>query len=140
MAAIFQDKIIDIKFRFGTAVVACANYTTSIGPRIVKSSNGISWQNVTTGSGGEFLEVCLSDWATLDSFTIFLPFSGNTYGSDFLKDITGLASISNVTAGGSRAWQCVDIDNFFGANQYILAGTSSGLYRSNDGGATFTSL
>jgi hypothetical protein len=132
------ESIVDIKFRFGTAVISCNEYYYNNISRIVKSSNGISWQNITTDTNGKFFDVALNDFP--DCFVTYLPLSGGVYGTDYLKKITGLSTVSNVTSSGSRSWQCVDIDNFSGANKYILVGTDNGLYRSNDGGATFTAL
>jgi ABC-type proline/glycine betaine transport system substrate-binding protein len=140
MAIIPNGSIIDVKFEGNTAVILCSNYSggSTATAKVIKSTNYTSWTDVTTSTSGTFFELGLS--SATKSFAVFLGWSGTTVTADYLKEITSLSSVANNTAGGSRLWQCVDIDNFSGANDYILAGYDGGLLRSNDGGTNWTSL
>ena len=140
-----KSDLYDIKYDSGT-VVAAFNSLDMDGPntrsRLYKSDNLSSWQEIQSDAAGLYLAVALNEWYR--SYVVHLPLTNASYYSfnpGYLEEIVNVsAPVSVVTGGGSRLWQCVDIDNFIGANRYILAGTTSGLYRSNDGGSTFTLL
>lgn len=145
MAAGSSSSVFDVKLSpNGSNAVILSSYFGGAGyysttQYFSKSTNFTSWTTVQSQTSGVYFEIGLGNATT--SYLISLAASGSSYSADYLKEVTGtLTTISNNTASGSRFWYCVDMDNWTGANKYILAGTSSGLYRSNDGGATWSSL
>lgn len=139
MAIIPSGSVIDVKFEGNTAVILCSNFSggSSATRKIIKSTTYTSWTDVVSSTSGTYYELGLS--SATKSFAIFLG-DGTPPTADYLKEITSLSTVANNTASGSRTWQCIDLDNFSGANDYILAGHSSGLLRSNNGGTSWTSL
>jgi hypothetical protein len=102
------------------------NTTTSY---LYKSSNhGATWSLITTDSS--YLYYTL---ATNDTTTNFVIKSSTNY----ISKINSLSTLSDLTTAGSKLWNTIDMSN---SGNYILAGTSTGLYLSADSGATFTAI
>lgn len=111
--------------------------------RLSKSTNAVNWTTAVNYTVGDWAEIALSNVATTGdkkSFAIYYTYSGGVPQSGYLKEIFDLTTASNNTAAGSKVWYCVDMDNWSGANKYIIAGDEFGLYRSNDGGVTWFPL
>lgn len=143
MAAGSNSSVFDVKLspNGGNAVIL-SSYFGGAGSYPVqyfsKSTNFTSWSTVESQTSGTYVEMGLSN--ATKSYVIYTTYSSGAPVAGYLKEVTSLSSVANNTAAGSRVWYSVDLDNWSGANKYILAGTSSGLYRSNDGGVTWTSL
>ena len=96
------------------------------------TNGGASWADITGGSTGQ-----RNNWDT-----VTINNSGTGYAtldntSEYLQAVTTLSSVSPTTTPGSRAWQCVSIS---GNGTYILAGHTTGLQRSTNGGSTWSAL
>ena len=93
--------------------------------KLYKSTNyGINWSVINANNS--WIGVTAND--TSVSFGVVC---GNTY----IKVIDAASTISDLTTGGIKNWKCVNVNN---DGQYILAGSTSGLFLSTDFGTTFT--
>jgi hypothetical protein len=98
-----------------------------------------TWSNITSGSGS------LKAWGVC-SINTYNSGTGyglyDTYATTFVYNPTyigktNLSSYSDLTTAGLRIWLYISNSN---NGQYVLAGTSIGLFLSNDYGVTFTQI
>jgi hypothetical protein len=107
-------------------VVYQSAYTGGNGGLFKSTNYGSSWS--TLGGAGNWFR------ATANDTTTNYAIGG---GTDYIKNIASLSTITDLTASGSRAWRCIDMDN---SGTYILAGTTTNIYRSTNSGTSFTAL
>jgi len=108
--------------------VAVANYLKAT------TNSGSSWSDITGGSTGQQIWKMAAINNSGTGYAVIHSINGST---SYLQQITTLSSISPITTPGSRVWQCIAIS---GNGTYILAGHYTGLYRSADGGSTWSAL
>ena len=117
-----------VTYNYNNSSVFAANYLKAT------TNSGSSWSDITGGSTGQQIWKMAAINNSGTGYAVIHSINGST---SYLQQITTLSSISPITTPGIRTWQCIAIS---GNGTYILAGHYNGLYRSADGGSTWSAL
>jgi hypothetical protein len=59
------------------------------------------------------------------------------YNNNYLKILSNYTTVTDLTAAGQKSWRAFDSSN---NRQIITAASNSGLFRSGNGGSTWTQI
>ena len=97
------------------------------------TDRGANWTVVgSTGNNGIF-RVANTD--------VVIPLANTQnymiYNNNYLKILSSFSTVTNLTAAGQKSWRAFDSSN---NRQIMTAASNSGLFRSSDGGSTWTQI
>ena len=129
--------LVDIAILADGSQAIAARYSNNYYPYLLASTNsGATWSNVTGGgltAQQQWQRVSISINGAADAFA--LP---NTNSSIMPKySVPFLSTVILHTPLGSKRWKAVANSN---SGQYVLLGTTAGLWRSSDQGANFSQV
>jgi photosystem II stability/assembly factor-like uncharacterized protein len=132
---------VDIAITADGVYAIIARYSNNYEPYLSKSPDqGVTWYNITAGaSQNRWMRVAINDYLDLDIRAYALPNTNESTEYMYLAitDLSEVQEFSGLGTPGSKYYKSIaNSDN----GNYVLAGTSSGLFLSNDGGSTWITI
>lgn len=116
-----------------------ASSTGTVSPLFLSGNGGTTWTAITGGSSPyrQWYRVVIPNQTPTAAYAITYTDNAST---SYIQKVTSLyvgPSISNLTSAGNRSWHSLAVSD---SGTYILAGATTGVWLSTNGGSTFTQL
>lgn len=130
--------LVDIAILADGSRAISARFSNDYFPYLIASTdNGATWSNITGGGGAaqqQWTDVAINTiGGSASAFAISLTNSVDK----FIQQVPSLTSVSELTSSGLTRWKSIANSN---NGQYLLGGTTTGLYISTNSGASWSKV